>query len=142
GPHPVSGGQSVAHLDLTGPGLRAASDLIHQRQISAAELADAYLGRIEQLNPLLNAYLTVTADLAKAQAREADQDLAKGVDRGPMHGIPVGLKDLIATAGVRTTAGSKILADWVPDQDATVVRKLREAGAVILGKNALTEFAT
>lgn len=131
----------ILATELTDLSLREASDLLHRRALSPVELTDAYLGRIERLNPALNAYLTITADAARAAARQADAELGGGVDRGPLHGIPLGLKDLIATAGVRTTAGSKILADWVPDEDATVVRRLREAGAVVLGKCAMTEFA-
>jgi aspartyl-tRNA(Asn)/glutamyl-tRNA(Gln) amidotransferase subunit A len=127
---------------LTDLSLRAASDLLHRRAISPVELTDAYLARIEQWNPHLNAYLTVMADDARATARQAEAELTARTDRGPLHGIPLGLKDLLATAGVRTTAGSKILADWVPTEDATVVRRLRAAGAVLLGKCAMTEFAT
>src|SRR5207248_4211651 len=83
----------------------------------------------------------VTTDLARAQAREADDAVAAGRYRGPLHGIPIAVKDLFATKGIRTTAGSRILADWIPDEDATVVRRLREAGAVLLGKLGLHEFA-
>ncbi len=121
--------------------LRQQSDLLHRRAVSPVELADAYLARIAALNPTLNAYYTVTAEAARAQAEQAEAELAAGTDRGPLHGIPIGLKDLLATAGVRTTAGSKILADWVPAEDATAVRRLRAAGAVCLGKCAMTEFA-
>jgi aspartyl-tRNA(Asn)/glutamyl-tRNA(Gln) amidotransferase subunit A len=131
----------IATSELTHLTLREAGDLLHRRAVSPVELTDAYLARIERLNPALNAYLTVTADAARAAARQAEAELDDGVDRGPLHGIPLGLKDLIATAGVRTTAGSKILADWVPDADATVVRRLQAAGAVVLGKCAMTEFA-
>jgi aspartyl-tRNA(Asn)/glutamyl-tRNA(Gln) amidotransferase subunit A len=126
---------------LTDPTLRAASDLLHRRVISPVELVEAYLARIERLNPALNAYYTVTAEQAHVAARQAEAELGAGHDRGPLHGIPLGLKDLIATAGVRTTAGSRILADWVPDVDATVVQRLRAGGAVLLGKCAMTEFA-
>jgi len=83
----------------------------------------------------------VTADLARQRAREAGDEIAAGRYRGPLHGIPVAVKDLFATKGIRTTAGSRILADWIPDEDATVVRRLREAGAVLLGKLGLHEFA-
>jgi len=132
----------AAATELTDLSLRAASDLLHRRALSPVELADAYLARIERWNPRLNAYLTVTADDARAAARQAEAELTARTDRGPLHGIPLGLKDLLATAGVRTTAGSKILADWIPTEDATVVRRLRAAGAVLLGKCAMTEFAT
>jgi aspartyl-tRNA(Asn)/glutamyl-tRNA(Gln) amidotransferase subunit A len=129
---------SAALTTLT---LRQQSDLLHRRALSPVELAEAYLARIGDLNATLNAYYTVTAEAARAQARQAEAELAAGEDRGPLHGIPIGLKDLVATAGVRTTAGSKILADWVPSEDATVVQRLRAAGAVLLGKCAMTEFA-
>src|SRR5205823_1675037 len=127
--------------ELTRLTLREQSDLLHRRAISPVELTETYLARIEASNATLNAYYTVTAEAARAQAREAETELAAGADRGPLHGIPVGLKDLIATAGVRTTAGSRILADWVPTEDATIVRRLRAAGVVFLGKCAMTEFA-
>src|SRR3990172_8003352 len=115
--------------------------LIRSKAISPVEVTDAALARIEQLNPRLNALWTVTADLAREQARAAETEIAKGEYRGPLHGVPVALKDLIYTRGIRTTAGSKILADFVPDFDATVVEKLRAAGAVLVGKAALHEFA-
>jgi aspartyl-tRNA(Asn)/glutamyl-tRNA(Gln) amidotransferase subunit A len=89
----------------------------------------------------VNAFVTVTADLARAQAAEAEREIAAGRYRGPLHGIPVAVKDLFATKGIRTTAGSRILKDWIPEEDATVVRKLREAGAVLLGKLGMHEFA-
>ena len=132
----------IAATELTDLSLRATSDLIHRRAISPVELTEAYLARIERWNPRLNAYLTVMADDARAATRRAEAELTARTDRGPLHGIPLGLKDLLATAGVRTTAGAKILADWVPVEDATVVRRLRDAGAVLLGKCAMTEFAT
>jgi len=131
----------TVHAELTDLALRQQSDLLHRRAISPVELTEAYLARIAALNGTLNAYYTVTDEAARAQAQRAEAELASGMDRGPLHGIPVGLKDLVATAGVRTTAGSKILADWVPTADATVVRRLRAAGAVCLGKCAMTEFA-
>lgn len=117
-----------------------ASD-IAARRLSPVEVTRAVLQRIERVNPRLNAYLTVMADQALADAEAAEREIAGGRYRGPLHGIPVGVKDLFATAGVRTTAGSKILADWVPDYDATVVTQLRDAGAVILGKLGLHEWA-
>ena len=121
--------------------LEDAAALVRDRRVSPAELTEACLTRIEAVEPRLNAFITVTADLARAQAREATAEIAAGRYRGPLHGIPVAVKDLFATKGIRTTAGSRILADWVPDDDATVVRKLREAGAVLLGKLGLHEFA-
>jgi aspartyl-tRNA(Asn)/glutamyl-tRNA(Gln) amidotransferase subunit A len=127
---------------LTDLSVRAASDLLHRRAISPVELTETYLARIERWNRQVNAYVTIMGDDARATARRAEAELVAGTDRGPLHGIPLGLKDLLATAGVRTSAGSKILADWIPTEDATVVHRLRTAGAVLLGKCAMTEFAT
>jgi aspartyl-tRNA(Asn)/glutamyl-tRNA(Gln) amidotransferase subunit A len=121
--------------------LEDAAVLVRDRRLSPAELTEACLTRIEAAEPRLNAFVTVTADLARAQAREAGDEIAAGRYRGALHGIPVAVKDLFATKGIRTTAGSRILADWIPNQDATVVRKLREAGAVLLGKLGMHEFA-
>ena len=115
--------------------------LIRAKQLSPIDVTEQALARIEQANPRLNAFWTVTADLARDQARAAETEITKGEYRGPLHGVPVGLKDLIHTRGVRTTFGSKITRDFVPDADATVVERLREAGAVLLGKTALHEFA-
>jgi len=108
---------------------------------SALELTDAYLARIEALNPAINAYVTVTAERAREDARRATQELASGKSRGPLHGIPIAHKDLYETAGIRTTGGSKIHSGHVPDADGTVVRKLREAGTVLLGKLNTHEYA-
>ncbi|HUI74330.1 MAG TPA: amidase, partial [Candidatus Acidoferrum sp.] len=121
--------------------------LFRERKLSPVELAKIMLGRIERLNPRLNAFLTVTTDLALTQAKRAEKELfaprgRKGHrDRGPLHGIPVSLKDNIYTKDVRTTAGSAILKDFVPLHDAKVVVQLKEAGAVILGKTNMHEFA-
>lgn len=121
--------------------------LFRKRKLSPVELTKLMLSRIDQLNPKLNAYVTVCADLALAQAKQAEAELfsprgRKGHrDRGPLHGIPISLKDNIYTAGVRTSAGSTILKDFVPTQDAAVFSQLKEAGAVILGKTNLHEFA-
>ncbi len=117
------------------------AERIERKDVSASEVTAALLERIERLNPKLNAYITVMAESALAEARAADDEIAAGNYRGPLHGVPIGVKDLCATKGVRTTAGSKILADNVPDEDASVVRRLREAGAVIIGKTHLHEFA-
>ena len=121
--------------------LEDAAALVRDRRVSPSELTEACLARIEAAEPQLNAFVTVTRDLARAQAREATAEIKSGRYRGPLHGIPVAVKDLFATQGIRTTAGSRILADWIPDEDATVVRKLREAGAVLLGKLGMHEFA-
>lgn len=115
--------------------------LLQSRKISAVELTAEALERIAQLNPRLNAFLTVTEDLAKEQARAAEEEIQAGHYRGPLHGVSIGVKDLFFTRGVRTTAGSKILANFVPDSDATVVEKLRQAGGILVGKTALHELA-
>jgi aspartyl-tRNA(Asn)/glutamyl-tRNA(Gln) amidotransferase subunit A len=121
--------------------LHELSTRIRAKEVSPVEATLATLERIERLNPKLNAYITVMADQALSDARAAEQEIASGGYRGPLHGVPIGVKDLCATKGVRTTAGSKILAGWVPDEDAPVVQKLREAGAVITGKLHLHEYA-
>jgi aspartyl-tRNA(Asn)/glutamyl-tRNA(Gln) amidotransferase subunit A len=115
--------------------------LVRARQLSPVDLVRAYLERIERLNPRLNAYLTVMGEAALAEAQRAEREIARGSWRGPLHGIPIALKDNIWTKGVRTTAGSKILAEFVPDRDAEVVTRLRAAGAIVLGKTHLHEFA-
>src|SRR5262245_15907099 len=123
--------QSVAEL---GPQIRA-------RKLSPVELTDAYLARIEKHNASLNAFARVTADLARGQAQAAEKEINAGRYRGPLHGIPYGAKDLLATAGIPTEWGATPCKGQVFDKDATVVRKLREAGAILLGKCAMVEFA-
>jgi aspartyl-tRNA(Asn)/glutamyl-tRNA(Gln) amidotransferase subunit A len=121
--------------------LTDASKQIRARQLSPVELTRECLARIEQLDPALNAFITVTADLALDQARRAESEISAGNYRGPLHGIPIGLKDLFDTAGVRTTAGSNQYRDRVPTEDAEIVRRLKLAGAVIVGKLNMHEFA-
>jgi aspartyl-tRNA(Asn)/glutamyl-tRNA(Gln) amidotransferase subunit A len=133
--------QADRNEEWLGLDLERVGQLLLGQQLSPVELLQAVLGRIERLNPQLNAFLTVDAAGALAQARRAERELARGRWRGPLHGIPVSLKDNIATRGLRTTAGSKILAAWVPAEDATLVTRLRRAGAVMLGKTNLHEFA-
>ena len=111
------------------------------RDITSEQLTRAYLARIERLNPRINAYITVTGDAALAQARALDAERAAGRVRGPLHGLPIALKDNIDTAGVRTTAASAVYAERVPAADAPVVTRLRDAGAVLLGKLNMHEFA-
>ena len=118
-----------------------AAELIRRREISPVEITEACLDRIERIDPQINSFITVTSELALEQARLAEQELASGLDLGPLHGIPVALKDLYMTKGIRTTAHSKVLEDWVPNEDATTTRKLRGAGAVLVGKLAMHEFA-
>ena len=121
--------------------------LFRNRKLSPVELTRFLLARIEQFNPRLNAFLSVTAELALQQAVQAEAELAKGKgraarrDRGPLQGIPISLKDNIYTAGIRTTAGSKILRDFVPEHDAPLVTALQQSGAVLLGKTNMHEFA-
>jgi aspartyl-tRNA(Asn)/glutamyl-tRNA(Gln) amidotransferase subunit A len=118
-----------------------ASALIQQRVLSPVELTTAFLDRIAAVDPQLNAYLLVTADAAMDQARAAEAEIMAGRWRGPMHGIPYALKDIYCTKGIRTTSHSRTRADYVPDFDATTVAKLRDAGAVLLGKLSTHEFA-
>jgi aspartyl-tRNA(Asn)/glutamyl-tRNA(Gln) amidotransferase subunit A len=133
--------------DLAFASIEEIARLFRKRKLSPVELTKLILARIDQLNPKLNAYITVTSELALAQAKKAETELfaprgRKGYrDRGPLHGIPISLKDNIYTAGIRTTAGSKILKDFVPSEDAAVVGQLKNAGAVILGKTNMHEFA-
>jgi aspartyl-tRNA(Asn)/glutamyl-tRNA(Gln) amidotransferase subunit A len=115
--------------------------LLRAKTLSPLDLTRACLERIEKRNPDLNAFITVSAESALAQARAAEAEMARGEWRGPLHGVPIALKDLIDTAGIRTTAASALFADRTPTEDADVVRRLRQAGAVILGKNNLHEFA-
>ncbi len=128
-------------LDLLKLTIAEAANLLARREISAVELTEAHLHRISAHDARLNSFITVTADHALAQARTADDELARGVRRGPLHGVPVALKDLYDTAGIRTTAGSIFFADRVPDTDARAVTLLYQAGAVLLGKLNMHEWA-
>ena len=114
---------------------------IRDGEVSPVALTKLYLERIERLNPLLSAYLTPTTESALEEADAAEKEIRSGSYRGPLHGIPVSIKDNFATRGVRTTAGAKALSDWIPDFDATVVTRLREAGAISLGKTNMHEWA-
>jgi aspartyl-tRNA(Asn)/glutamyl-tRNA(Gln) amidotransferase subunit A len=114
---------------------------LRRKEISPVEITRECLGRIETLNPSLNAFITVTAESALAEARAAEDEIVRGKWRGPLHGIPIALKDLIDTAGVRTTSASALHENRVPTEDAEVVRRLRRAGAVFVGKTNLHEFA-
>jgi len=117
------------------------ASLIKSREVSPVEATEAYLERIPQIDPKLNSYITVTADRAMADARQAELEIVDGKYRGPMHGMPTAVKDQVYTKGILTTGGSTILKDFVPDEDATVMTKLNEAGAVLLGKLNMSEFA-
>ena len=118
-----------------------ASDLLRRKQISPVDVTKTCLDRIERLNPTINAFITVMHDSALAQARKAEEEIHAGNWRGPLHGIPIGLKDLIDTAGVKTTCASALFAERVPLEDAEVVRRLKDAGAVLIGKQNMQEFA-
>jgi aspartyl-tRNA(Asn)/glutamyl-tRNA(Gln) amidotransferase subunit A len=113
---------------------------IRTKQVSPVEVVDAILGRLERLNPTLNAYCTVTAASARAAAKEAEVAVMRGDALGKLHGIPVSIKDLVATQGVRTTHGSRLYEQFIPDEDAPVVERLKRAGAIILGKTNTPEF--
>ncbi len=127
--------------ELTSMTVAEAAVQIERRSLSPVELTRAYLDRIERLNPTINAYVTVTAEQALAAAREAERQILAGAYRGPLHGVPFALKDIYDTAGIRTAAGSKILAERVPDADATTTARFHQAGAVLLGKLNTHEFA-
>jgi len=135
GMHTEAGG--AASSDLTKLSIMEASDLLRRRQISPVELTSACLDRIERLNPVLNAFITVTADAAIDQARQAENDIQRKNWRGPLHGIPIGLKDLIDTAGIKTTCASAVFAERIPTQDAEVVLRLKRAGASPDGHGAV-----
>ena len=115
--------------------------LIKSREVSSVEATQAYLDRIDAVDSQLNSYITVCREEALDQARSAEDQIAAGNYRGPMHGIPVGVKDQFNTKGILTTGGSSILKDFVPDEDSTVVSKLKNAGAVVLGKLNMSEYA-
>ena len=115
--------------------------LIESKQVSPVEAVEAYLSRIEQVDPALNSYITVTPEEARQAARQAEAEISRGEYRGVLHGVPVAVKDQIHTRGIRTTDASKIRADFIPEEDATVVANLKNAGAVLLGKLNMSEFA-
>ena len=117
------------------------SNLIETKEVSPVEATEAYLDRIEEVDPKLNSYITITGEQAFESARQAEQEIVAGKYRGPLHGVPMAVKDQFNTAGVLTTGGSSILKDNVPSEDATVIAKLKEAGAVMLGKLNMSEFA-
>jgi aspartyl-tRNA(Asn)/glutamyl-tRNA(Gln) amidotransferase subunit A len=121
--------------------IEEAGRLLRKREISPVELVDAALARIERGNPRLNAFLMIVADEARRQARAAERAIRRGNSSGPLHGIPISLKDNFWTRGVRSTAGSKILETFVPDEDSEVASRLVRAGAILLGKTNMHEFA-
>jgi aspartyl-tRNA(Asn)/glutamyl-tRNA(Gln) amidotransferase subunit A len=127
---------SVGDLDL-----RTVSEAIGRRDLTSVEATEGYLARIAQHDRVLQSYITVMTDQALARAKAADAEMERGRRRGPLHGVPIALKDLIAVAGVRMTSGSQLMADHVPSRDAFVTERLHDAGAVILGKVAMHEWA-
>jgi aspartyl-tRNA(Asn)/glutamyl-tRNA(Gln) amidotransferase subunit A len=128
-------------LDISNLTIKHLSRLIASREVSCLEVVDATIERIEKLNPMLNAFITILDQSARREAKHADSLIKQGKYLGPLHGIPISFKDLIYIKGVRSTSGSKILADFVPDYDSTITRKLRRAGAIIVGTNNTHEFA-
>jgi amidase len=128
--------------DLGHAGLVEIGELISRRAISSSEVTEHIIARIEALNPVLNAFASVSAEAAILQSRTADQEIARGVRRGPLHGVPVAVKDLLFTRDFPTANGMRIFAGWQSDEDATAVACLRRAGAVIIGKTQMTEGAT
>jgi aspartyl-tRNA(Asn)/glutamyl-tRNA(Gln) amidotransferase subunit A len=121
--------------------IAAAAEQIRTQQVSPVQLVRSCLQRIDQLEPRLQAWVTLDRERALATAQRCEEEIRRGQYRGPLHGIPIGIKDIFYTAGLRTSAGSPIYVDFVPEYDATVVQRLKEAGAIILGKVQTTEFA-
>ncbi len=131
----------MADLELLLKSIPEIGAMFRAGTLSPLELTRLTLDRIEQLNPSLNTFITVTFEHALKQAASAERELRSGVDRGPLHGVPIALKDLVDTAGIRTTCGSRILSNNIPERDATIVTQLENAGAVTVGKTNLLEFA-
>jgi aspartyl-tRNA(Asn)/glutamyl-tRNA(Gln) amidotransferase subunit A len=130
----------MADADITEMTLAELSQRIAARELSSLEAVSAALARLDGLEERLNAFVTVLGEQARAEARKADDEIGRGQHRGPLHGVPVTIKDMFETAGVRTTGGSKILKDWIPETDSALVERLRAAGAIIIGKTNLDEF--
>ena len=128
-------------MDLTSLYIYEAAELLKTKQISPVELTQAHLVRISQLDQRLNTFITLTPELALQQARQAEAEILQGNYRGMLHGVPLGLKDLYETEGIRTTAGSTFFADYIPETDAAVVQKLKDAGGILLGKLNMHEIA-
>src|SRR5688572_3705128 len=121
--------------------LRSLGTLIQRQELSPVEATEAVVDRVEKIDRQLNSFITLLRDEAMAQARAAEREILEGHYRGPLHGIPIAVKDLYYTKGIRTTAGSKILSDFNPAYDATAIAKLRDAGAILIGKLNMHEFA-
>src|SRR6266567_3000921 len=129
------------HTELCYLTIREAGQLLKRRELSPVELTRTFLDRIEALDSKLQAYITVLPQRAMASARAAEAEMLRGDYRGPLHGIPIALKDLYDTKGIRTTASSRVMADRVPSEDATTTARLEAAGSILLGKLAMHEFA-
>ena len=138
----MKGGCSMDKADIPFLPVTQLADLIKDRTVSPVEVVESYLDRIDLLNDTLHAYLTVCRDEALQAARESEQILSRGEYLGPLHGIPFAVKDQLNTRGIRTTSGTPIFNDFVPDHDATVITKLKESSAILLGKLNMTEFGT
>jgi aspartyl-tRNA(Asn)/glutamyl-tRNA(Gln) amidotransferase subunit A len=128
-------------MELVSLTIQEAANLLEKKEISPVELTQAHLERIQQLDQRLNSYITLTPEDSLQQARLAEEEILRGIYKGPLHGIPLALKDLYETEGLRTTAGSTFFADYIPEEDAVAVQKLKQAGAVILGKLNMHEIA-
>jgi aspartyl-tRNA(Asn)/glutamyl-tRNA(Gln) amidotransferase subunit A len=127
--------------DLAGLTLKQVSEMLRAKNVSPVELTEACLRRIEKYNPAFNAFITVTRDVALRSAHEAEMEIQRGRWRGPLHGVPIALKDNMDTAGIRTTGASELFENRIPDTDSEVARRLKNAGSVLLGKLNLHEFA-
>ena len=131
----------MPNVDLLRMTISELAPKIESKEVSPVELTEAALAEADRLQPTLNSFITILHDRAMDQAREAESAISRGDYRGPLHGIPIGLKDNLATAGITTTVGSKVLANHVPEEDAEVVVRCRNAGAIVIGKENLEEFA-
>ena len=134
-------GPSLSGQDLCYLTIREAGRLMRNGEVSPVELTRAYLDRIDSIDSRLHCYITVCRDQAMVEARSAEAEMLKGDYKGPLHGIPIALKDLYDTAGILTTAGSRIYNERVPTEDATTTARLKAAGCVLLGKTAMGELA-
>ncbi len=131
----------TAESELAFLSIEEAASLLRRKELSPVDLVNASLARIERWNPELHAFLTILAEPARRRAKQAEKEILRGSDRGPLHGIPISLKDNFYTRGIRTTAGSTILSDFVPETDSHVAGRLARAGAILLGKTNMHEFA-
>jgi aspartyl-tRNA(Asn)/glutamyl-tRNA(Gln) amidotransferase subunit A len=131
----------MAKIDVRRANITGLSELIRKKKVSPVEVIDAFLERIECVQKKINAFITVLEGQARRAAKEAEEEIMKGHYRGPLHGIPLAAKDLFFTAGVKTTCGTRILADFVPEENGTIISRLIEAGAILVGKANMHEFA-